>query len=412
MHAHYSVFTKNKILFNQGKEFVTKYVSRNVSWEVQKAIAIQTMTTAMTELGMGVVKAANFADTLTGFSGQVVRRWASAFFVTLTEYPGSLDDVDDSFIEMELMSERGKACGNPTAIIHDEEFCLAAREHIRSNAYRKGEPNLTADMFRAWVSETYQVDVCVDTARMWLHHLGFDQCDHQKGVYFDGHEREDVVAYRQDFLDQLTSLDETTITPTHPMPAIADGEKRYLRVTHDESTFYANADQTRFWNDRQSQVLRQKSLGSSIMVSDFIVEGHGYLKDDEEAACLYLETQKEGYFNDMFIAQVKHAITIFERKFPDITGIFLFDNAPSHKKFDDNALNASNMNVYPGEKQPALRDGLWEGSVQNMTLPDGTPKGMKMVLLERGVNVKGMNAAKMREKLNTYSDFSTQKKHT
>ena len=95
----------------------------------------------------------------------------------------------------------------------------------------------------------------------------------------------------------------------------------------------------------------------------------------------------------MFIAQVECAITIFERKFPDITGIFLFDNAPSHKKFDDNALNASNMNVYPGGKQPALRDVLWEGSVQKMTLPDGTPKGMKMVLQERGVDVKGMNAA-------------------
>ena len=67
------------------------------------------------------------------------------------------------------------------------------------------------------------------------------------------------------------------------------------------------------------------------------------------------------------------------------------------------------MNVYPGGKQPALRDGLWKGNVQIMTLLDGTPKGMKMVLQERGVDVKGMNAAKMREKLNTYSDFSTQK---
>ena len=146
------------------------------------------------------------------------------------------------------------------------------------------------------------------------------------------------------------------------------------------------------------------------MVSDFIIEGHGYLKDDEEGARLYLETQKEGYFNNvMFIAQVKRAIKIFEKKFPGITGIFLFDNAPSHKKFADNALNASNMNVYPGGKQPALRDGLWEGNVQKMFLPDGTPKGMKMVLQERGVDVKGMNAEKMREKLNTYSEFSTQK---
>ena len=93
----------------------------------------------MTELGMGVVQAANFAGTLTGFSGQVVWRWASALFVTLAQYPGSLDDVDDSFIELEFSSECGKACGNAAAIIHDEEFCLAAQEYyIRSNAYRKG----------------------------------------------------------------------------------------------------------------------------------------------------------------------------------------------------------------------------------------------------------------------------------
>ena len=52
------------------------------------------------------------------------------------------------------------------------------------------------------------------------------------------------------------------------------------------------------------------------------------------------------------------------------------------------------MNVYPGGKEPALRDGLWEGNIQN----DLTrPKGMKMVLQERGGDVKGMNVEKMRK---------------
>ena len=63
-------------------------------------------------------------------------------------------------------------------------------------------------------------------------------------MYFDGHKHDDVIAYRQEFICRLASLDETTITPTRPMPVEADGEKRYLRVSHDESTFYANADQT------------------------------------------------------------------------------------------------------------------------------------------------------------------------
>ena len=94
------------------------------------------MTTAVTELGMGVVQVANFAGIVTGFSGQVVQRWAFALFATLAQYPASLDDVDDSIIELELSSEREKACSNPAAIIHDE-FCLAEREYIRSNAYSK-----------------------------------------------------------------------------------------------------------------------------------------------------------------------------------------------------------------------------------------------------------------------------------
>ena len=48
-------------------------MSKNVSWEVQKAIA---MAEAMTELNMGIVEAAKFAASCTGFSQEVVRRWA------------------------------------------------------------------------------------------------------------------------------------------------------------------------------------------------------------------------------------------------------------------------------------------------------------------------------------------------
>ena len=86
-----------------------------------------------------------------------------------------------------------------------------------------------------------------------------------------------------------------------------------LRVVHDESTFYSNADQTRFWGDGHIQCLRQKSLGASIIVSDFVVEGYGYLRDDQGEARLLLETQKDGYYNSvMFTAQVDKAIDVFE----------------------------------------------------------------------------------------------------
>jgi len=43
-----------------------------------------------------------------------------------------------------------------------------------------------------------------------------------------------------------------------------------------------------------------------------------------------------------------------------------------------------------------------------MVLPDGRPKGMKLVLQERGVDTKDMNADKMRETLK-YDDFKNSK---
>lgn len=43
------------------------------------------------------------------------------------------------------------------------------------------------------------------TARRWLTKLGYELKDVKKGIYIDGHEREDVVAYRQTFLKEFAS---------------------------------------------------------------------------------------------------------------------------------------------------------------------------------------------------------------
>ena len=179
----YRIYTSQRELFNKGQELINNFVSKNVSFDIQKAIAIQLMTSAMTELGKGIIEAAKFAATVTGFSSEVVRRWAFVYFSNLVQHPGSTDDIDLEYLEAELSSERGKGCGNPTAILHDEEFQLAARTYVHSNAYRKGEPNLTTEMFCRWVNDNYSVNITSETARRWLHHLGFNMCDHQKGVF-------------------------------------------------------------------------------------------------------------------------------------------------------------------------------------------------------------------------------------
>ena len=90
-------------------------------------------------------------------------------------------------------------------------------------------------------------------------------------------------------------------------------------------------------------------------------------------------------------------------------GVFLFDNVPSHTKMPSDALNVNVMNVFPGGTQAAMRDTVWAGEVQKMVFEDGTPKGMKQVLEERGVDTVGMLGTDMREILREFEDFGSQK---
>ncbi|KAA8896892.1 hypothetical protein FN846DRAFT_753806, partial [Sphaerosporella brunnea] len=45
------------------------------------------------------------------------------------------------------------------------------------------------------------------TARNWLHRLGYSWRDIKKGIFFDGHERPDVVESRREFLAEMKALE-------------------------------------------------------------------------------------------------------------------------------------------------------------------------------------------------------------
>ena len=151
-------------------------------------------------------------------------------------------------------------------------------------------------MFQMLVQEQFHY-VISETARLWLCSLGFSQKYHKKGVYFDGHERPDVVEYGEQFVQQLHELDQRCIYDGHE-PQLLEGEKPLIQIHHDESTFYANADQGHYWADDHVTILKQKSLGQAIMVSDFVEEATAeYLRHDGKEARLLLETQQDGYFD-------------------------------------------------------------------------------------------------------------------
>jgi hypothetical protein len=81
---------------------------------------------------------------------------------------------------------------------------------------------LTVETFHKWCNkELLKVQLQADprlkpigreTAREWLGTLGFSHKPHTKSIYYDGHEREDVVRDRMEKLAIKKALEEVTVT--------------------------------------------------------------------------------------------------------------------------------------------------------------------------------------------------------
>ena len=82
---------------------------------------------------------------------------------------------------------------------------------------------MTANDFAGWVNSTLLSkarethpnlpNITNRTAVRWLHILGFDIMSSKKGVYIDGHERNDVVDYRKIYLRRLEIISSCHAPP-------------------------------------------------------------------------------------------------------------------------------------------------------------------------------------------------------
>ena len=382
---------------------------------------------------MGVTEAAEVSGLMIGKSDRTIREWQARFF-------------DNGG---EVAESRQGGYQRSGILWTNEELNRKAAKFIRENAAVKGRPNLTAGMFCQWVNEDllpnetlepgFPRSIALETGRKWMHELGFEIVHAKKGTFVDGHEREDVVAYRMVFLRKMIALGflNASNAPTEearnalpedlesPSQAVID---KTVIFFHDESTFQCNDDQPTLWATKGTNIIRPKSKGAGIMVSDFICE-HGYLSltaEEYEAAKVsnptirlqareFLEygESKEGYWTaEKFMRQIEFAVTIAEVKYPRAEGwrhVWVFDHSSCHAAMADDALDVSKMNVNPGGKQRKMRDGWWGGRPQPMNYAIGVPKGLHIVLQERGVDTSTMNADAMRAVLRSHPDFMEQK---
>ncbi|KAJ7196394.1 hypothetical protein GGX14DRAFT_403342 [Mycena pura] len=284
--------------------------------------------------------------------------------------------------------------------------------------------------------------ISVRTAQRWMKRNEYRWQSEPHGMYKDGHEREDVVDYRQNvFLPRWAEFSQRTRRWKRAEPAAEGNEagaepkkkktKRQLEEEkweeweaecerefigtpdgkvaviwrHDESIFYAHDRRKIRWvHSSESAKPHAKGEGKSLMVIAFVSPDYGWV-----ARLLFRPGKnRDGYYGrDDILAHATLMMDELDNDHPDEDHIFAYDNATTHTARAANALSALKMPVNtPGidkdtdkqknwfvkdenGKKIRMRDARFaDGDPQPLYFPHGHRlagvfKGMRVIINER-----------------------------
>lgn len=202
--------------------------------------------------------------------------------------------------------------------------------------------------------------IAPSTLAKYMRSWGFRMKNLSKTIYYDGHEREDVVLYRNQwskrmmdrkpYMDEFLRNEEATWVIKAGLPS---EEQRLVHVTHDECTYFANDGKSKLWllDGTEEPPLLPKGTGASIMVSEFQCPCHGTMVSPSDPTktsreLFFAGKGRDGWWTaaDMN-RQFKLVVKVFEELHPNCRGVFLFDNSSNHQAYSADALLARNMTL-------------------------------------------------------------------
>lgn len=241
--------------------------------------------------------------------------------------------------------------------------------------------------------------ISYSTAKRWMIELGFKPVTASKGWFTDAHERVDVIASREIFLTEMLELErrmchyEGENMDTRIEPDLLVGENEVVLITHDESTFYCNEGRRFFWLENGKKKLLPKSKGTSLMVSGFCCQCHGFmsLSTGKSYQLFKAGTGREGWFtNQHLVDQFNCCLHVLKHYHPACDLVIAFDNSMTHRARAPDGLDASRLNKGDGGKNvPLMRNGFFIDSEgvrheQSMRNEKGEQLGLLSILKARG----------------------------
>jgi len=239
----------------------------------------------------------------------------------------------------------------------------------------------------------------------------------KKRPYFEGHEREDVVKHRQNFIDYFLTNIESYY---HPCPIESaesfskpdDNITPRILIAHDESTFRSNETQLKRWFFMKYAVFFNKGNGKSLMHSSFLIQhpteplfrlsesewmvakqNYPELEDESnlnffpKSADAFIQPGKDNYFdNSTILSQFERLFKMlkFKKSFENHKIETIVDNARTHTAIN---YDINNFSLKPGTKCPYESIDWIENGVENSVDcndEDGRSKGLIALAAELG----------------------------
>ncbi|KAG2207326.1 hypothetical protein INT45_012432 [Circinella minor] len=164
------------------------------------------------------------------------------------------------------------------SLLSNEDIKEAAQKWIiTTKPEKRGIPELLKYLNNTVIPSMFNLPGNISASVLWNYMVewGYSYRASKKTVYYDGHERVDVVQYRKEWASKMVEYsqfmekyDENDVNKV-TMPTLPEGQQQIVMVTQDESTFYSNESPNNLWLLNNENPLRNKSPGGSIMVSEF-----------------------------------------------------------------------------------------------------------------------------------------------
>ena len=267
-------------------------------------------------------------------------------------------------------------------------------------------------------------------------------------IYFEGHERPDVVVDRQVFTEYFSSRKEHYYS-VDETPGSVDWinpiEKPCVLLFHDESTFRCNEQTAKRWFKKGKEPFVSKGKGRSLMVSDFLVSHPSgpffKLNDAEWQRCILkypnivdfhgvhyedktctgsIQPGAENYFcSETILCQFERLFQMLEFKeafnIPVKHDIeIVIDNARTHTA---QVVNINDFRLHPKGHCPVETLNYIDESGVEKTIDcfdeNGESKGLKIIAIELGYSLpEKIRIDEIRKILIEHPAFSPTKKLT